>query len=208
MAEDFTYASCDELDNLPALHKDNWLKEVELLSKIVKPGSSVLQIGCAEGDRILFLSKSIKNVEWVGVDIVAAYAERFEKKLSGSGVNTKFVLGDICKPLGLERKFDYVLCLNNTLGYIHDNPAAINGMRKYLKKGGKIVISVYSASKFSNELAVKYFESIGTKLVKRFGNLFRTEDFSLKVYTEPDLLDIMNIEKIIPTPLGFVCVGT
>ena len=62
-------------------------------------------------------------------DILEMARNNFEKY----GINAKLIHGDITKPPNMNQ-FDFITCLNNTLGYIPEEEKAIKNMKALGKK--------------------------------------------------------------------------
>ena len=117
-----------------------------------------------------------------------------------AAVSVGLVLGDITAPPNLP-EFDYVICLNNTLGYIPDQEKAIENMKKL---GKKVVISVYG-EKFTDELAARYFRSINLELLYVKEDIFELKDFgSVRRYGR-SVIDSWGCE-VVDTRVGYFCV--
>ncbi len=190
------YVKCDELDNIPKPNKDNWLKEIELIAEEIKPNAKVLQIGCMNGVRIMALLEKRPDLEITGLDIEKNILEIAKKNLKKFNIKANLIHGDITKPLEVE-PFDYVICLNNTLGYIKEEENAIKNMKKL----GKVVILSVYGKKFTDELARAYFKSINLELTSIKNNIFYTKEFiNIKRYTKDEVESWGG--KIIKTPIG------
>ncbi|MFH0868548.1 MAG: class I SAM-dependent methyltransferase [Candidatus Woesearchaeota archaeon] len=194
------YIKCDELDNIPKPNKENWLYEIELVKKELSLNAKVLQVGCMDGTRIMAILKGRPDLVITGLDMESGMIERSKKNLDKAGLKVQFIHADITKPL-LDSGFDYVICLNNTLGYIPEEQKAIENMKKI---GKKVILSVYG-EKFTNELAQAYFKSINLQLVNIEKNIFHTKEFvNVKRYTREEVDNWKG--KIIETPIGYFCI--
>lgn len=193
------YVKCDELDNIPKPNKENWLFEISLLKSELKENAKVLQIGCMDGTRILALLKERPDLIMSGLDIEKPLLDIAKEKFEKAGVNVRLIQGDILTPPPLD-DFDYIICLNNTLGYIKEEKKAIENMKKL----GKVtVISVYG-EKFTDELARDYFKSINLEVERIDANLIHIKDFvDVKRYTREEVENWS--DKVIETPIGYFC---
>ena len=106
----------------------------------------------------------------------------------------------ITKPPNMNQ-FDFITCLNNTLGYIPEEEKAIKNMKAL---GKKVILSVFG-EKFNDDLAREYFKSINLELTEIEDNVFHTKEFvNVKRYTHKDVEKWDG--KIIETPIGYFCV--
>ncbi len=194
------YVNCDVLEKLPRLNRENWLYEIDLLCKELPRSSTVLQVGSMDGSRIFALLDKRPDLVLTGIEIESSLIEIARKSASQLGYRADFILGDISNPADLPR-FDYVICLNNTLGYISNEKQALEQMKRL---GRKVILSVYG-EKFDDHHANTYFKSIGLILEQIKGNLFQIKDFTrVKRYTKQEV-DSWNSE-VMHTPLGYFCI--
>lgn len=194
------YIKCDELDNIPKPNKDNWLCEIELLTKELGLNARVLQVGCMDATRIIALLKARPDLKITGLDIEEDMIESSRKNLKKVGLKAELIHGDITKPLSVSG-FDYVICLNNTLGYIPEQEKALENMKEL---GRTVILSVYG-EKFTNELAQEYFKSINLEIERIENNLFHAKEFSsIKRYSKEEVENWNG--RIIETPIGYFCI--
>jgi len=201
-AEDI-YIHCDKLDDLPAVNRDNWLWESAWLCEHLKPNAKVLQVGSCEGSRIVNVMQERPDLNIIGIEIDpvlhAMAIEHFKK----TGTDARSIRGDITNPGDIKElgHFDYCLCLNNTLGYIPDEEAAITQMKKL---AGRTIVSVYG-EKFTDNVAREYCAALTLDVetiiddvihVKNFGTIKRYRKKSVKQWNG----------KMTETPLGYLCV--
>lgn len=197
------YTHCDELDRLPAKNRENWLLESALICELLKPNATVLQVGCADGSRLIDLQSKRPDLHFLGIDIEEELLSDAQKKIAAAGMKIETRLCDItsdeqCVALG---HFDYVLCLNNTLGYIPDEAAAMKNMRVL---GSQVLISVYD-EKFTDDLTREYFATLGLTIATIENDRFIFEDFtSVKRYTKEEIKKWGGTR--IETPLGSLCI--
>lgn len=194
------YVKCDILDEIPKPNKDNYNYETELLSKLLPSGARVLQVGSMDGTRIIKLLKARPDLKLTGIEIEAPLVELAKKKVVEVDLNADFIHGDITNLQDLP-KFDYVICLNNTLGYIPDEQKAIENMKIL---GNNTIISVYG-EKFNNDLAKEYFKILDLEIDHIDNNTIITKDFTkVKRYTKKEV-DSWDC-KITETPIGYFCI--
>jgi SAM-dependent methyltransferase len=190
------YVNCDILENLPKLNRDNWLCEIELLSKELPQNARILQVGSMDGTRIIKLLEIRPDLNITGIEIEESLVEVAKQNVT----NAEFIHGDITNPPSLS-KFDYVICLNNTLGYIPEIEKAIEKMKEL---GNKLIISVYG-EKFTNDLAKEYFKIINLEIDHIENDWFVMKDFSKVKRFSREEINSWNA-KVIETPIGYFCI--
>lgn len=194
------YINCDELEKIPPLNKENWLFELDFLKNNLKSKASVLQVGSMDGNRIIHILGVRPALKITGLEIEADFVKMAKEKISKTNLTAKFIHGDITAPQILP-KFDYCICLNNTLGYIPDEKAAIRGMKTL---GNVVIISVYG-EKFNDDLAKKYFKSIRLDIESIVENKIVLKDFGVvKRYTKNEVESWGG--KIIESPVGYIVI--
>ena len=194
------FLNCDILENIPQLNRENYLQEIKLLKSELLQNTSVLQVGSMDGTRIIHLLEVRPDLKITGLEIEPDLAKLAEEKIAAANLAANFICGDITNPPGLPN-FDYVICLNNTLGYIPDYEKAIKEMKKLSKA---VIISVYG-EKFNDDLAREYFRSIELEIESTGDNLFFLKNFgTVKRFTRKEVESWSN--KIIETPIGYFCI--
>lgn len=102
-----------------------------------------LEVGCGQGELLVYLSRTYANAHITGFDIngvkIAALQNycRARKVLNITAVRQSVLELDPC----YERKFDVVFA-NNILEHVGDDDAALRNMHAMLKPGGKLFILV------------------------------------------------------------------
>ncbi len=197
MRKDF-YLNCDQLDQLPEINKQNWLFELDWLVKFLVQGATVLQVGCMDGVRIIELLKKRPDLNVTGLDIEPDFIKIAKENFQKTGVNANLIEADITifKPDSL---FDYVICLNNTLGYIPETLKAVEAIKS---AGKSSIISVYG-EQFTDTVAQNYFTSIGLELEKIENNILYLKDFgAVKRFTKSEVESWSG--EYIESPLGYI----
>jgi len=195
------FIHCDELENLPKQNRDNYLYEITLLKKELPQNAHVLQVGSMDGMRIIRLLEVRPDLQITGLDIEEALVDLAKENVAKAGVPANFVLGDITNPPDTLSHYDYVLCLNNTLGYIPNQEKAIEEMKKL---GNTVIISVYGEP-FDDTLAYEYFKALNLELESIEHNQCILKDFSIvKRYTKEDVATWGS--KILEAPIGYFCI--
>ena len=194
------YIHADRLENLPAQSRENYLYETDLLQKELPHDANVLQVGSMDGMRIIRLLALRPDLKLTGLELEDELVKVAKQNATKANIHAKFITGDITVPPELQQ-FDYVICLNNTLGYISNQQKAIEEMKKL---GKVVVISVYG-EKFDDELAREYFLALNLKIEDIKNNDFIMKDFTkVKRYTKEEVVSWDG--KVRETPIGFYCV--
>jgi len=106
--------------------------DLKIMASWIKPGSSVLGLGCGDGDLLYYL-KQKKNVKETGIEIIEKKVEScIEKGLS-------VLQGDINKEIldYSDKSFDYCI-LSQTLQQVYDPEVLI---KEILRVGKKAIVS-------------------------------------------------------------------
>ncbi len=109
----------------------------------IRPGMSVLDVGCGWGDMSLQVAEVVgPSGRVVGIDCVEAFLQEARKDAAAKGLsNVQFRRGDAEVELP-ENEFDYVVARFGTMFFT--NPvAALRRMRKALKPGGRMTHIVW-----------------------------------------------------------------
>ena len=117
-----------------AFHKEDSLN----IKELILPNSSILELGCGTGN----LLKSLKPSYGVGIDLSKEIIKEAKKNNRG----LKFIQGDIAKlsnTLKKKEKFDYII-LSDTIGYLDDIQASLEGLHEFCNKETRVIISYYS----------------------------------------------------------------
>lgn len=196
------FVNCDELEQLPAENRENYLFELEWLARELPHDASVLQVGSMDGMRALRLLEARPDLSVTGLEIEPELVKVARRTLSAEAKDAAFVEGDITDPPAELSSFAYALCLNNTLGYIPDVEAAVRQMRRL---GDTAVVSVYG-ERFDAELSARYFEAIGLAVREVDGDTFVLEDFSSVRRFPRDTVASWGGDTLVETPIGYLTV--
>lgn len=176
------------------LNRQNYEFETDYVVRTLPQGASVLQVGSMEGTRAARILEQRADLKYTGLDI-----DDVLMSLARTNVpNANFVLGDITDPPEIG-PFDYVICLNHTLGYIEDVEAAMTRMKQL---GAHVVVSVYGET-FDEVAAVDYFETLGLEI----GGIADTEfnmanGWVIRRFTESVIKSWSG--EVVKTPLGYL----
>ncbi len=197
-AADF-YFHADDLEYIPKLNRENYEYETAQLIKLFPKNARVLQVGSMDGRRALRLLHLRPDLRYTGLDIEKPFIIQARKNAAQAGVAAEYVLGDITAPPELP-KFDYVICLNNTLGYISEETPALQGMEHL---GEHIFISVFG-TRFTAKLAREYFDILGQSVRKVSDDYFILADLTrIRRFTDKHVADWGG--HVRKSPLGYLC---
>jgi len=109
-----------ERDNWKAKNKYYYQELETIVSSVIPPHKSVLEIGCSTGD----LLAAVRPRRGVGVDISSKTVDVARRKYP----QYEFLVGDV-ESLLLDEEFDYVL-MSDLLGYLDDIWEVFHGLHK------------------------------------------------------------------------------
>ncbi|MGB5925305.1 MAG: class I SAM-dependent methyltransferase [Dehalococcoidia bacterium] len=166
----------------------NWLSaEDELLRRIVKPGTRVLDVGCGFGRHARLMVSECGAELVLGVDLSSMMifearklAEEFGPDKVQAHVDDAALLSS-CS----DGCFDIVVCMTNTLGNMKPEKQGqcLEQMKRVLKPGGEILISVYNDTRRSIQVRTRSYLELGLHITEQEGALvanegLRSEHFS------------------------------
>jgi SAM-dependent methyltransferase len=125
----------DFRENQPAF-RDYYASQIQrLVSSLVRPGSSVLEVGCGFGDLVASLDASRR----VGVDI----SPRMIEKARARHPELELAVADIERDELPSGPFDVIL-LSDVIGYLNDIQTAIERLSPLLADNGRVVVTYYN----------------------------------------------------------------
>jgi ubiquinone/menaquinone biosynthesis C-methylase UbiE len=141
-----------------------WKCVREFISNIPK-NSMILDAGCGNGKNMIFIKKNEINVK--GIDFSEKLVDVCKKKKLDVSIS------NICNIPYPDNFFDNVICIAvlHHLQKEDDRIKAINEMLRVCKKGGKILITLWSVEQDKHNAITKDFK-YGDNLVK-WENTFR-----------------------------------
>lgn len=151
----------------------------EFVSKLeLKPGQKVLDVGCGIGGGDFYMASNF-DVEVVGIDLSVNMISFALEKSIGLQCAVEFEVADCTTKKYPDNTFD-VIYSRDTILHIQDKPALFRSFYKWLKPGGKVLISDYcrSAGTPSAEFA-EYIKQRGYDLhdVKAYGQMLKDAGF-------------------------------
>ncbi|CAL1354572.1 unnamed protein product [Linum trigynum] len=144
----------------------------------LKPGQKVLDVGCGIGGGDFYMAETF-DVEVVGIDLSINMISFALERAIGLKCAVEFEVADCTKKTYPDNSFD-VIYSRDTILHIQDKPALFRAFFKWLKPGGKVLISDYckSAGTASPEFA-EYIKQRGYDLhdVKAYGQMLKDAGF-------------------------------
>ncbi|KAF5734026.1 putative phosphoethanolamine n-methyltransferase [Tripterygium wilfordii] len=151
----------------------------EFVAKLdLKPGQKVLDVGCGIGGGDFYMAENF-DVHVVGIDLSVNMISFALERAIGLKCSVEFEVADCTKKAYPDNSFD-VIYSRDTILHIQDKPALFKSFYKWLKPGGKVLITDYckSAGTPSLEFAA-YIKQRGYDLhdVKAYGQMLQDAGF-------------------------------
>ncbi|KAL9242675.1 hypothetical protein vseg_016654 [Gypsophila vaccaria] len=114
----------------------------EFVSKLeLKPGQKVLDVGCGIGGGDFYMAENF-GVEVIGIDLSINMLSIALERAVGIKCAVEFEVADCTTKAYPDSTFD-VIYSRDTILHIQDKPALFRSFYKWLKPGGKVLISDY-----------------------------------------------------------------
>ncbi|KAG6413723.1 hypothetical protein SASPL_126437 [Salvia splendens] len=151
----------------------------EFVAKMdLQPGQKVLDVGCGIGGGDFYMAEQY-DVHVVGIDLSINMISFALERAIGLNCAVEFEVADCTKKEYPDGSFD-VIYSRDTILHIQDKPALFRSFYKWLKPGGKVLISDYcrNSGTPSAEFA-EYIKQRGYDLhdVKAYGQMLRDAGF-------------------------------
>ncbi|KAL5231978.1 hypothetical protein ABZP36_030754 [Zizania latifolia] len=151
----------------------------EFVDKLdLKPGQKVLDVGCGIGGGDFYMAEKY-DAHVLGIDLSINMVSFAIERAIGRRCSVEFEVSDCTTKSYPENTFDVVYS-RDTILHIHDKPALFRSFFKWLKPGGKVLISDYcrSPGKPSEEFGA-YIKQRGYDLhdVKTYGKMLEDAGF-------------------------------
>ncbi|CAL0312360.1 unnamed protein product [Lupinus luteus] len=154
----------------------------------LKPGQKVLDVGCGVGGGDFYMAENF-DVDVVGVDLSINMVSLAIERAIGHKYTVEFECADCTKKTYPENTFD-VIYSRDVMLHIKDKPTLFRSFYKWLKPGGKLLITDYcrSAGTPSVEFA-QYIEEGGYNLhdIKEYGQMLEKAGFDVIAEDQTDL---------------------
>jgi SAM-dependent methyltransferase len=141
---------------------------VELVERFAKPGATLLDVGCGNGELLASIAAGGKVARLSGADVSDVPLAQARQNVP----QADFRVVDICKG-ALPERFDLITCMM-TLDLVDDDQLAAQHLSEMLKPGGHLLVVVQHLAKFGSPLDQRYGvrrhdrESL-TSLLGRYG---------------------------------------
>jgi len=155
---------------------NSWTKAYELID----PNSSVLDVGCSNGDFGLALSK-LKNCKVDGVEPDLGDYEIAKSKLK---IVVNSFIEEALEGVLKEKKYDYIVFLD-VIEHLVDPVDVLNRLHKHLNKDGKIIFSIPNMAHISVRLML-----LGGDF--EYGKTGLLDNTHLHYYTKKEVQRIFN----------------
>ena len=163
-------AVADERDKWIARNRYYYDEIHRLLGFIIRPGSSVLELGSGTGQALAALGPS----RGLGVDLSPGMVRvAREKHPTDRYPGLEFRVGD-AEALDLDEKFDYVV-MSDLIGELTDVWASFRYLRRVTHPGSRIVITYFSALW---EPVLRLGEKLGLKMPQDYQNWLSLDDIA------------------------------
>ncbi|XP_062232050.1 phosphoethanolamine N-methyltransferase 1 [Phragmites australis] len=144
----------------------------------LKPGQKVLDVGCGIGGGDFYMAENY-DAHVLGIDLSINMVSFAIERAIGRKCSVEFEVADCTTKDYPENSFD-VIYSRDTILHIQDKPALFRSFFKWLKPGGKVLISDYckNPGKPSEEFAA-YIKQRGYDLhdVKAYGQMLENAGF-------------------------------
>lgn len=129
------------LDARKTIHGEREVKQLIIERLDLKPGMSVLDVGCGTGDDAREIASIVgPNGRVVGIDLSEALVAESKKRAAGSGLAVEFRIGDIRKLDFPDESFDCVRT-DRVLMFVPEIEKAISEIIRVMRPEGRVVAS-------------------------------------------------------------------
>ncbi len=113
----------------------------------LRPGMSVLDLGCGHGD--LANRLAARGCQVTGLDSSAAFLDRARADAAAAGVTVDYMAGDM-RQIPSASRFDRVINWSTAFGYFDDttNRAVLDGIAGVLRPGGRLAMDLDNLTAF------------------------------------------------------------
>ena len=119
--------------------------------KYLEPGMSVCEIGIGDGYLLRLLSRF--GLKSTGIDISNYLIKKLQVIFQEEDLKINLLQHDISTPVDYENTFDAIFCLD-ILEHVRDIEKAIENIKKILKNGGILVVTLPWKEKLDNNMVI------------------------------------------------------
>jgi len=172
----------------------------------------VLSVGCGWGKNLKAIAKIIKK--GIGIDFdseIIKEAKRNLKKFS----NIELFVENAKETHFKDNTFDYVICLGNTFGnFGRDKYKILREMKRVTKKGGKIIVSIYSEKALP--VRVEGYKKVGWVIIKKSTKertIYTKDGLTSEQFSKRKIKKIfqkvgLNVKIVELNPISYICEAT
>jgi len=181
------------IEDLPPIQLDGEVRRTSVIVRLAapQPGDSILDVGC--GDGYLLSRLSARGISVSGVELAPARVRQAETRLAAAGIEADIRIGQAESLPFADGSFDLVVC-SEVLEHLVDPAVAVGEIRRVLKPGGRLVITVPR----NEDIPVQRCVHCG-KLTPRDGHLHRFDAASLRSLLEGADLVVSECRGTYPT---------
>ena len=174
-----------------------WKEITDYIHYFSHEDSSVLEIGCGNGD----LLSDIEGASKTGIDFSEEYVNWAKEKHAGKGI--EFVVMD-ANQVTLDKKYDLIL-LSNLIGFVDDIEGVFEQIKNCCHPTTKVIVQYYNSIW---EPAIKFAEWLGVKQKTPIQNWLSTRDINNLLYISG--FDVYRNNKRLIMPfyfpvISFIC---
>ncbi|OHA79776.1 MAG: hypothetical protein A2675_04180 [Candidatus Yonathbacteria bacterium RIFCSPHIGHO2_01_FULL_51_10] len=184
-------------------------EEIKFISRHVKQGSKILEVGCGYGRLLNILAEKADKI--VGIDFSEPLLEKAHESFKNRK-NVELWFMDAQKMSFEDESFDYVLCLDATFGNMPGiEEKVLNEMKRVTKDTGEVVISVFSEN--AKDAQLENYHRIGLTGIKDDGAAVTSkEGFYSRRFTKKQLQELferarLSCDVISLCPINYVATG-
>lgn len=164
-----------------------------IIPRLINANSSVLDVGCGPGILGKVLKKQKKNCICDGVDINKSFlkqAKRYYRNLYCFDLDQDFSFG--------RAKYDFII-FADILEHLKRPDLVLRAFKKYLKRNGKIIISLPNIARLENRLSLL----LGKFNYQECGIMYRDHLRFFTLKTGRELIEEAGFEVVKTLPTGF-----
>lgn len=198
------------LETLPDSYKSWFKDEKTYLRKNVNNKTRLLDVACGDGKGLLMVYDII--LEGVGVDYEKA-AVNFAKKNLKDAQNIRIILADAVNLPFKDNYFDVVICIGSLCNAADNKLKWLTEMRRVIKKGGDIILSVYSEDAFNERMGL--YKRLNVPIVKIEGTKVildkrKVKDYISEQFSRRELEDLfkkaeLKTIEVAKSGIGYIC---